>query len=49
MASLFTILSGIVSSSFSATAFGGAYVLFSMLTDHAGKERKINDLAEEQE
>ena len=42
---LFTILSGIFSSVFSATAFGGANLAFSMLTDHGAKERKRHDLA----
>ena len=45
MAFLFTILSGIFSSVFSATAFGGANLAFSMLTDHGAKERKRHDLA----
>ena len=45
MALLFTILSGIFISVFSATAFGGANLAFSMLTDHGAKERKRHDLA----
>ena len=45
MALLFTILNGIFSSVFSATACGGANLAFSMLTDHGGKERKRHDLA----
>ena len=45
MALLFTILSGIFSSVFSATTFGGANFAFSMLTDHGAEERKRNDLA----
>ena len=45
MALLFTILSGIFSSVFSATALGGANLAFSMLTDHGAKERKRHDLA----
>ena len=45
MALLFTILSGIFSSVFSATAFGGTNLVFSMLTDHGAKERKRHDLA----
>ena len=45
MALLFTILSGIFSSVFSATAFGGTNLVFSVLTDHGAKERKRHDLA----
>ena len=45
MALLFTILSGIFISVFSATAFGGANLAFSMLTDHGAKECKRHDLA----
>ena len=45
MTLLFTILSGIFSSVFSATKFGGANLAFSMLTDHGAEERKRNDLA----
>ena len=45
MALLFTILSGILSSVFSATAFGGANLAFSILTDHGVEERKRHDLA----
>ena len=45
MALLFTILSGIFSSVVSATEFGGANLVFSMVTDHGAKERKIHDLA----
>ena len=44
MALLFTILSGIFSSVFSATVFGGTNLVFSMLTDHGAKERKRHDL-----
>ena len=47
MALLFTILIRILSSVFSATAFGGANLVFSMLTDHGAKEQKRHDLAEE--
>ena len=47
MALLFTIPSGIFSSVFSATAFGGANLAFSMLTNHGAKERKRHDLEEE--
>ena len=47
MALLFTILSGIFSSVFSATAFGSANLAFSILTDHGAKERKRHDFAEE--
>ena len=47
MALLFTILSGIFSSVFSAMAFGGANVALSTLTDHGAKKRKRHDLAEE--
>ena len=43
MALLFTIPSGIFISVFSA--FGGANLAFSMLTDHGAKERKRHDLA----
>ena len=45
MALLFTILSGIFSSVFSATAFGSANLTFSMFTEHGAKERKRHDLA----
>ena len=45
MALLFTMLSGIFSSVFSATAFGGANLAFSMLADHGAKERKRHDFA----
>ena len=45
MALLFTILSGIFSPVFSATAFGGANLAFSTLTDHGAKEHKRHDLA----
>ena len=45
MALLYTILSGIFSFVFSATAFGGANITFSMLTDHGAKEHKRHDLA----
>ena len=45
MALLFTILSGIFSSVVSATEFDGANLVFSMVTDHGAKERKIHDLA----
>ena len=45
MTLLFTALSGIFSSVFSATVFGGANLAFSMLTDHGAKERKRHDLA----
>ena len=45
MALLFTIRSGIFSSLFNATVFGGANLAFSMLTDHGAKERKRHDLA----
>ena len=47
MALLFTILSGIFSSVFSATTFGSANLAFSILTDHGAKERKRHDFAEE--
>ena len=47
MALLFTTISGIFSYVFSTTAFGGANLAFSMVTDHNGKERKIHDLVEE--
>ena len=47
MALLFTTLSGIFSFVFSAIAFGGANLAFSMLTDHGAKEYKRHDLAEE--
>ena len=43
----FTILSGIFSSVFSATAFGGANLAFSMLKDHGKKECKRHGLATE--
>ena len=46
MALLFTIPSGIFISVFSA--FGGANLAFSMLTDHGAKERKIYDLAHDE-
>ena len=45
MALLFTILSGIFSSLFSATAFGSANLPVSTLTDHGEKESKRHDLA----
>ena len=45
MESLFTILSGMFSSVFTAMAFGGANLAFSMLTDHGKEERKRHDLA----
>ena len=45
MALLLTILSGIFSFVFSATAFGGASLAFSMLTDHGAKEHKRYNLA----
>ena len=45
MALLFTILSGIFSSVFSAMAFGCANLAFSMLTDHGAKECKRHNLA----
>ena len=45
MALLFTIPRGIFSSVFSATAFGGANLAFSMLTDNGAKECKRHDLA----
>ena len=45
MALLFSILSKIFSSLFSATAFRSSNLSFSMLTDHGEKERKRNDLA----
>ena len=48
MTLLFTILSGIFSSVFSATVFGGANLAFSLLTDHGAKERKIYDLAHDE-
>ena len=44
MALLFIILSGIFSSVFSTTAFGGANLVFGMLTDNGAKERKRQDL-----
>ena len=44
MALLFTILSGIFSSVFSAM-FGCANLAFSMLTDHGAKECKRHNLA----
>ena len=47
MALLFTVISGIFSSVFSATVFNGANLAFSMLTDHGAKECKRHDLAEE--
>ena len=43
MTLLFTILSGIFSSVFSATEFGGASLAFIMLTDHGAEELKRND------
>ena len=46
MALLFTILSGIFNSVFSATAFGSDNLAFSMLTDHGAKEGKRHDLPE---
>ena len=45
MALLFTILSGIFGPVANATAFGGANLAFSMLTDYGAKERKRHDLA----
>ena len=45
MESLFTILSGMFSSVFTAMAFRGANLAFSMLTDHGKEERKRHDLA----
>ena len=45
MTLLFKILSGIFSSVFRATAFGGANFAFSILTDHGAKKRKRHDLA----
>ena len=39
------MLSGIFSSVFSATAFGGANLAFSILTNHGAKECKRHDLA----
>ena len=47
MALLFTILSSIFGAVANATAFGGANLAFSMLTDHGAKECKKHDLAEE--
>ena len=44
MALLFTNLSGIFSSVLSETAFGGANIGFSMLTDHGAKDCKRHDL-----
>ena len=45
MALFFTILCGIFSSVVRETAFGGASLAFSMVTDHGGKERKKHNLA----
>ena len=45
MALLFIILSSIPGAVANATAFGGANLAFSMLTDHGAKERKRHDLA----
>ena len=42
---LFTILSGIFGSEFSAAAISSGNFAFSMLTDHGKKERKTHDLA----
>ena len=47
MALLFIILSSIPGAVANATAFGGANLAFSMLTDHDAKERKRHDLAKE--
>ena len=46
MALLFTIPSGILSSVFSATAFGGTNIAFSIITNHGTNECKRHDLAE---
>ena len=43
MALLFTILISIIGAVANATAFGGANLAFSMLTDHGAKERKRHD------
>ena len=48
MTLLFTILSSILGAGFNALAFGGVSLGFSVLRDDGGKERKRNDLAEEQ-
>ena len=45
MALLFIILSSIPGAVANATAFGGANLAFSMLTDYGAKERKRHDLA----
>ena len=45
MTLLFTIFRGTFSFVVSATAFGGANLTFSMLTDHGAKERKRHDSA----
>ena len=45
MALLFTILSSILGAVANATAFGGANLPFSMLTDHGAEERKRHDSA----
>ena len=47
MALLFIILSSIPGAVANATAFGGANLAFSKLTDHDAKERKRHDLAKE--
>ena len=44
MTLLFIFLSEIFSSVFSSTAFGGANLAFSMLTDNGAKEHKRHDL-----
>ena len=46
MALLFTIPSGILSSVFSATAFGGTNNAFSTITNHGANECKRHDLSE---
>ena len=45
MALLFTILNRMFSSVFTAPAFGGTNLAFSMLTDHGKEERKSHNLA----
>ena len=47
MALLFTILSSILGAVANATAFSGANLAFSMLTDHGAKEQESHDLAVE--
>ena len=42
---LLTILSGMFSSVFTAPAFGGTNLAFSMLRDHGKEEQKRHDLA----